>query len=235
MYTMMPLILATRMPVGLTNCQCAPAIRALSPMRLAKTVGSLSFQYVLMVNCCPSNGNNVAPICETFSSDSILSANLSSALMARCSTACNIASSPTCPTTTPARIVRVNNAARDKPSCRSIQQGHRIPRERASEYCQLSCTRHQATGRERSGVSGRPGQGRHSHSNRLHDRTWRHSDVGDGDEGWSHRLPTNDFNDLDWVGGLLRHGLGTRINCRWWVRMRWQFKQTTSHFFCFSI
>jgi CheY-like chemotaxis protein len=46
MYTMMPLILATRMPVGLTNCQCAPAIRALSPMRLAKTVGSLSFQYV---------------------------------------------------------------------------------------------------------------------------------------------------------------------------------------------
>jgi hypothetical protein len=30
---------------------------------------------------------------------------------------------------------------------------------------------------------------------------------------------------------LLRHGLGTRINCRWWVRMRWQFKQTTSHFF----
>jgi len=38
---------------------------------------------------------------------------------------------------------------------------------------QLSCARHSGTGRERSGVSGRPGQGGHS-SDRLHDWTWRH-------------------------------------------------------------
>jgi hypothetical protein len=61
----------------------------------------------------PRAGSKVAPICETFSSDKVLSANFCSALMARRSTAFSIASSPTCPTTTPARIVRENNAARD--------------------------------------------------------------------------------------------------------------------------